>query len=172
VSASADANSITGEEQATRHLSRPMAWIAGALAFALAALALYWTQYSIATTPYRAAFLGLVLALAFLLYPTRQRSPRRNRVWIVDWILIAIAAAAVVYLAANVEAYKTRALQPLEVEIWLGIGLILCILEATRRTTGLALPLITLAFLGYAFAGPYMPEPLAIRLRASSDRTT
>jgi TRAP transporter 4TM/12TM fusion protein len=137
-----------------------MSWVAGALAFALAALALYWTQYSIGTTPYRAAFLGLVLALAFLLYPARQSSPHRNSVWIVDWMLIAIAAAAAFYLATNVESFKTRALQPLDIEIWLGVGLILCILEATRRTTGFALPLITLAFLGYAFAGPHMPEPL------------
>jgi TRAP transporter 4TM/12TM fusion protein len=160
VNEAADPNLDIGEEEATRKLSAPMAWLGGALAFALAALALYWTQYSIGTTPYRAAFLGLVLALAFLLFPAWQRSRYRDRIWIVDWILIAVATAALVYLATNVEEYKTRAMRPLDIEVWLGVGLIVCILEATRRTTGWALPLITAVFLGYAFAGPYMPEPL------------
>jgi TRAP-type uncharacterized transport system fused permease subunit len=126
----------------------------------LAATALYWTQYSIGTTTYRALFLGLVLTLAFLLYPLKQTGRFRDRVWLIDWVLIAIAAAALIYLAVNVEVYKTRALRPTELEIWLGVGLILCILEATRRTTGLALPLVTIGFLAYAYFGPYVPEPL------------
>ncbi len=148
------------EEQPTRKLSPPMAWVAGALAFVLAVLALYWTQYSIGTTTYRAMFLGLVLALSFLLYPAWQKGAYRDRVWIVDWVLAAIAVAALVYLATHIEEVKTRATRPLELEIWLGGGLIVCILETTRRTTGWPLPLITIAFLGYALAGPYMPEPL------------
>lgn len=140
-----------------------MAWIVGALAFALATLALYWTQYSIGTTEYRAAFLGLILALSFLLYPAWQKGYRRDAVWIVDLVLIAIATAALVYLATHIEEVKTRATRPLEMEVWLGIGLIVCILEATRRTTGWALPLITIVFLIYAFAGPYFPEPFGHR---------
>jgi len=155
-----EADLQVSEEQATRRLTGAMAWIAGALAFVLAALALYWTQYSIGTTAYRAAFLGLVLVLAFLVYPAWQRSAARDRVWIIDWLLIAVAVAALYYLATNVEAFKTRAMRPLDIEVWLGAGLIVCILEATRRTTGWPLPFITAIFLGYAFAGPYMPEPL------------
>jgi TRAP transporter 4TM/12TM fusion protein len=148
------------EENATRTLSGAMSWLVGVLAFVLGAAALYWTQYPIGTTTYRALFLALVLALAFLLYPAQQTGRYRNRVWLIDGLLIAIAAAALVYLAVNVEGYKTRALQPTELEIWLGVGLIVCILEATRRTTGWPLPLVTIAFLAYAFLGPYIPEPL------------
>jgi len=159
VSASEADLNIT-EEHATRRLSGAPAWIAGTLAFLLAALALYWTQYSIGTTTYRAAFLGLVLALAFLWYPAWDKARSRNAVWIIDWLLIALAAAALVYLATHIEAVKTRATRPEDIEVFFGVGLIVCILEATRRTTGWALPLITVIFLGYAFAGPYMPEPL------------
>ncbi|MFM9862843.1 MAG: TRAP transporter permease, partial [Micropepsaceae bacterium] len=154
---------VATDEQPTRRLSLPMAWVAGVLAFALAALALYWTQYSIGTTGYRAAFLGLVLALSFLLYPAWQKGRWRDRVWIADWVLIAIGTAALVYLATHIEEVKTRATRPLELEVWLGIGLIVCILEATRRTTGWALPAITIAFLIYAYAGPYFPEPFGHR---------
>lgn len=150
---------VATDEQPTRRLSAPMAWIVGALALGLSALALYWTQYSIGTTAYRAMFLGLVLALSFLLYPAWQKGAYRDKVWVVDWLLIAIGTAALVYLATHIEEVKTRATRPEEIEVWLGIGLIVCILEATRRTTGWALPLITIAFLIYAFAGPYMPEP-------------
>ncbi len=151
------------DEQPTRRLSQPMAWVAGVLAFVLSALALYWTQYSIGTTEYRAAFLGLVLALSFLLYPAWQKGKYRDHVWVVDWVLIAIGTAALFYLATHIEEVKTRATRPLEIEVWLGIGLIVCILEATRRTTGWALPLITVAFLIYALAGPYFPEPFGHR---------
>lgn len=147
------------DEQPTRRLSVPMGWLAGVLAFVLSALALYWTQYSIGTTAYRAMFLGLVLALSFLLYPAWQKGRYRDKVWIVDWLLIAVGTAALVYLATHIEEVKTRATRPEEIEVWLGIGLIVCVLEATRRTTGWALPLITIGFLIYAFAGPYMPEP-------------
>ncbi|MCE9521261.1 MAG: TRAP transporter fused permease subunit, partial [Alphaproteobacteria bacterium] len=151
---------IVSDEQPTRKLRGRMAWAASALALVLAALALYWTQYSIGTTVYRAAFLGLVLTLAFLLYPAWEKSKHRDRVWLVDWLLALIGAAALIYLATHIEEVKTRATRPLEIEVWLGAGLILCVLEATRRTTGWVLPFVTIVFLGYALAGPYMPEPL------------
>ena len=81
MSAAPDSDHIVSDEQPTRKLSGAMAWIASALAFVLAALALYWTQYSIGTTVYRAAFLGLVLTLAFLHYPAWETSKYRDRVW-------------------------------------------------------------------------------------------
>ena len=37
------------------------------------------------------------------------------------------------------------------------IVLIVLLLEATRRVAGLTLPLITIGFIIYAFAGPYLP---------------
>jgi TRAP transporter 4TM/12TM fusion protein len=151
---------VITDEQPTRRLSGASAWVAGALAFAIGAVSLYWTQYSVNTTTYRALFLGLVLALAFLLYPLTQRVGQRHRVSIVDLIFTAISTAALLYLVTHVEELKTRATQPPEIAVWLGAGLMLAILEATRRTTGWALPVITVAFLGYALAGPYIPEPL------------
>ncbi|MBU6156172.1 MAG: TRAP transporter large permease subunit, partial [Alphaproteobacteria bacterium] len=156
----AQPQNVQSEEQPQRQLSGVPAWVASGLLFALSALALYWTQYPIGTTLFRALFLMLVLALAFLLYPVIVRSAHRDRVWIIDWILIAVSVAALVYLITHVDASKTRATRPLEIEQWLGGALILCILEATRRTTGWALPLITAGFLAYALFGPYMPEPL------------
>lgn len=151
---------LNSEEQPQRVLSGVASWIASGLLFLLAGLALYWTQYSIATTTFRALFLMLVVVLSFLLYPVAVRSAHRDKVWLVDWILIGMTVAALVYLITHVDAVKTRATRPLEIEQWLGGALIVCVLEATRRTTGWVLPLITVGFLAYAMFGPVMPEPL------------
>ncbi len=193
-----------------------LGWLTGIGAFFLGAYALYWTQFSVNTTVYRASFLGLSLALTFLLYPlvrdlreTRkatieewcvaavgafgmwflylegrvfERSPFAGavmvaigaaflaypmlvrsrffvRTQIVDWALLALAVATAFYLAENIEIYKTRPTRPTAMEIVLGAGLILLILEATRRTVGWILPAITVAFLIYCYFGPYVPEP-------------
>jgi TRAP transporter 4TM/12TM fusion protein len=40
-----------------------------------------------------------------------------------------------------------------------GVLLILLVLEATRRTTGMIMPALVIAFLVYAFVGPYLPNP-------------
>ncbi len=151
---------LTSEEQPQRVLSGVTSWIASGLLLILAGLALYWTQYSIGTTTFRALFLMLVVVLSFLLYPVGVRSTHRDKVWLVDWILIGVTVAALVYLITHVDAVKTRATRPLEIEQWLGGALIVCVLEATRRTTGWVLPLITVGFLAYAMFGPLMPEPL------------
>src|SRR5690606_268788 len=46
---------------------------------------------------------------------------------------------------------------PAPVDIVFGTVFILIVLEATRRVIGLVLPIIILAFTGFALFGPYMP---------------
>jgi TRAP transporter 4TM/12TM fusion protein len=135
------------------------AWLAGAICASVSLYALYWTQFSINTSIYRASFLGLILAASLILFPFSKYDIRRARVHILDWVLIAIATASIVYLCTHLEATKTRATMPLGIEVWLGGALILVVLEATRRTTGWVLPLIAVGFLVYGYFGPYMPAP-------------
>lgn len=134
----------------------PVGWLAAALCAGLSLYALYWTQFSINTSVYRATFLGLVLAAAFLIYPARKARA-------IDWLCIALVIASIFYLVTHLEATKTRATAPLEIEIWLGGGLILMVLEATRRATGWALPLIAAGFIGYGLFGPWMPDTFTHR---------
>ena len=131
-------------------------WLAAALCAGLSLYALYWTQFSINTSVYRATFLGLVLAAAFLIYPARKAR-------VIDWLCIALVIASIFYLVTHLEATKTRATAPLEIEIWLGGGLILMVLEATRRATGWALPLIAAGFIAYGLFGPWMPDTFTHR---------
>ena len=41
----------------------------------------------------------------------------------------------------------------------LGVIFMVLLLEATRRTTGWIVPVVALAFLAYAYFGPYLPQP-------------
>ncbi|MBL8895195.1 MAG: TRAP transporter permease [Rhizobiales bacterium] len=134
-------------------------WLAGAICAGVSLYALYWTQFSINTTIYRATFLGLILAASLILFPFSNADIRRARIHLLDWVLIAISTAAIVYLCTHLEATKTRATMPLGIEVWLGGALLLVVLEATRRTTGWVLPAIAAVFLFYGYFGPYMPAP-------------
>lgn len=147
------------EGGAQRTLGRLAGAAVAVMALALGGLALYWTQYSIGTTAYRAAFLALTLALAFLMFPVWERR-WRDRIWLIDLALIGVSVAALIYLATHLEAVKMRATSPTPLEVALGAGLILAILEATRRSIGWVLPVVALVFLAYAVWGPLMPSPL------------
>jgi TRAP transporter 4TM/12TM fusion protein len=149
------ADSETGR---MRHLSGWPAWLASALCASLSIYALYWTQFSINTSVYRVTFLGLVLCAAFVLFPSRRQKPGHG-IRMIDWALIAIALVTVWYIATHLEATKTRATAPLQYEVWLGAALMLVVLEATRRATGWALPIIAAGFIVYGMFGPWMPEP-------------
>lgn len=153
-----DRLALDSESGATRRLSGWQLWLASSLCAALSLYALYWTQFAINTSIYRATFLGLILCAAFMFFPMFQSGGhRRVRIW--DWALIALTIASIYYFATHLEATKMRATQPLPIEVWLGGALILLVLEATRRTTGWALPLIAAFFLVYGYFGRHMPAP-------------
>ncbi|MFN8759126.1 MAG: hypothetical protein ACK5XA_10020 [Tagaea sp.] len=75
-----------------------LGWVTGIGAFALAAYALYWTQFSINTTIYRASFLALSLALTFLLYPLVRDLRATRNATIEEWCVAAIGAAGMYFL--------------------------------------------------------------------------
>jgi TRAP transporter 4TM/12TM fusion protein len=148
------------ESGRSRRLQGWQACLAGGVCAGLSLYALYWTQFSVNTAVYRATFLAFILTAAFLLFPLDPARGRRDRVHLLDWALIAISLVSVFYLITHLEATKTRATAPLDIEVWLGAALILVVLEATRRATGWALPAIALFFLIYGYFGRYIPEPL------------
>jgi TRAP transporter 4TM/12TM fusion protein len=106
-----------------------------------------------------AFYVLLAIAVAFLIYPLMTRTRFFVRTQILDWLLVALAIWTAWYLADNIEIYKNRPTRPTALELVLGAGLILLILEATRRTVGWILPAITVIFLIYCYLGPYVPEP-------------
>ncbi len=79
-----------------------LGWLTGSVAFLIAAMALYWTQFSITTTVYRASFLTLCLALIFILYPLAKAGPdgqpQTRRPTIEELVVALIAIAMLAYV--------------------------------------------------------------------------
>ncbi len=116
--------------------------------FALDHRALHWMFMSI---------------LAFALYPLSRKWSPKNRMSLFDGIFLAVSCGICVWIFIYSTPILNRAgaFQPLDVA--LGTLLVLVVLEASRRTTGPAVPLIALFFILYAIFGPYLPDYFAHR---------
>ncbi len=99
------------------------------------------------------AMLGLVLC--FLIYPRLQKHPVLSFID-VAWMLAAISCCS--YLISQGDALGQRAGMYTGMDIAVGALGLLIVLEATRRSIGLALPILATVFLVYAFTGPLLPD--------------
>jgi len=111
----------------------------------------------IATQPLRYAHVAFVLVLSFLLFPAAARF--RNRIYWFDGLLGVAGAAILVYAIDGGEDFTDRATMPNKLDVILGVTFMVLLLEATRRTTGWIVPVVAMAFLAYAYFGPYLPQP-------------
>ncbi len=111
----------------------------------------------ISTQPLRYAHVAFVLILSFLLFPMAARF--RNRIRWFDVVLGVAGAAILVYAIEGGEDFTDRATSPNQIDVVLGVTFMVLLLEATRRTTGWIVPVVALAFLAYAYFGPYLPQP-------------
>jgi len=104
-------------------------------------------------------FLGPMLALIFLLYTPRERSDPARIPW-PDYASAALALATSAYFLLDIQRISQRIalLDPLSnLDVFFGTALLLLVLEATRRTVGLGLLLVVLAFLAYNLWGDALP---------------
>jgi len=92
----------------------------------------------------------------FLLYPIKKGKP--IGVW--DILLAAASVAATLYVVLTWEKNALRIADPALWEIAVCVAGVLLVLEATRRSMGMAMPIIALIALAYAFLGPYLPGML------------
>jgi TRAP transporter 4TM/12TM fusion protein len=111
----------------------------------------------IATQPLRYAHVAFVLLLSFLMFPVAKRFRDGIRWW--DIVAGLAGAAILMYAIEGGEDFTDRATSPTQLDNILGCIFIVLLLEATRRTTGWIVPVISLAFIAYAYFGPYMPPP-------------
>ncbi|MEK9971248.1 MAG: TRAP transporter fused permease subunit, partial [Ferrovibrio sp.] len=120
-----------------------------------AAMALYH-MYVIAFGPpeamiFRAIHLSFAITLIFLLYPLAQKGDERRLVWL-DVLIYGVAVAAIGHIFVNFDYFINRIiyiddLKPFDMVA--GIGLVLVVLDCTRRVIGWALPITALVFIGY-----------------------
>ena len=118
----------------------------------------------------RAIHLCFALLVVYLNYPMFKKPKfglkflsRRNRIPVIDYIIAALAAFAALYIAVDYEGMTLRYGSPILRDLVLGTLLVVMLLEATRRVIGPALPVIGIAFISYAFLGPYMPDLIAFK---------
>ena len=147
------------EKASHRTLSGWVAKMTTLVAISMSLFHLYTAGYMVFTAMVqRSIHLCFALTLIFLLYPGAGRSSRK-KVPLGDWMLILLSVISCLYITINWEALSEamRIAEPNSVDITLGIITTLLVLEVTRRTAGIALPLVAIGFILYGFVGPYMP---------------
>jgi TRAP transporter 4TM/12TM fusion protein len=129
-------------------------------------------------------FLAAVLPLTLLCYRSGLRLRRRTadpdhdehmvpsgNPTPVDWLLAALALLACLYPVLPFEIagggggfdeFLSRQGTPAMIDVVVGTVVLLLVLEACRRTTGVALPIVCLLALAYAYYGGYLPQGAAI----------
>lgn len=127
-------------------------------------------------------FLAAVLPLTLLCYRSGVRLRRRSRddaapqdqpdnPTPVDWLLAAVALVACLYpvlpfeiagAGGGFDEFLSRQGTPAALDVIVGSIVLLLVLEACRRTTGAALPIVCLLALAYAYYGGYLPQGAAI----------
>ncbi|MCP5197177.1 MAG: TRAP transporter permease [Gammaproteobacteria bacterium] len=111
-------------------------------------------------TETRSIHLAFAVFLAFLGYPALKRSPR-HYIPLPDWLMATVGAFCAGYLFLFYNSLSQRPGAPnIQDVIVACIGMVL-LLEATRRALGPPLMVMAMLFLGYTFAGPYMPGIIA-----------
>ncbi len=108
----------------------------------------------------RGFHLAAVEVLAFLVFasPGRRRDGAARAVgWVIDGLFMALAVASALYLTVNLDAIVARAGAPNAIDVAAGVVAVLVLLEASRRALGLAISLIAVVFVVYAYAGPFLP---------------
>lgn len=148
---------IEEEEGPSRRLTGRMDVFITVVAVLMSLVHLYAAVGIIMTQMLRGIHVMFVLFLSFLVFPSLKRF--KNRIIWYDYILALLGIAVIVYMLVDFDQFIYRSVIPDFWDKFFGITLILLVLEATRRTTGLIMPGVVIGFIVYAFIGPMLPSP-------------
>src|SRR3989440_5496527 len=152
---------VEAEEGAANRLMGWAGKISTAIAVVMSLFHLYAAYAIVPTQELRYTHVAFTLVLSFLLFPLATRFRNRVRWW--DVVPGIFAVATIVYALWGGEDFTDRATTPDRWDIIVGIVFIVLLLEATRRTTGPIMPVVSLLFIAYAMLGPHLPQPWAHR---------
>lgn len=113
-------------------------------------------------TEARAIHLAFALFLVFAAYPATKKAPRDYVPWY-EWALGLLAAGCAAYIFVFQSELARRPGLPTTMDLVVAVVGMIMLLEAARRSLGLALPIVGILFLCYAFFGPYLPDLFAHR---------
>ncbi|NBS46536.1 MAG: TRAP transporter fused permease subunit [Betaproteobacteria bacterium] len=110
------------------------------------------------------AFAGALLAIALLSLPLSAYDGSRSRISARDWVFAAFAAGFSLYILIFFDdIYIQRPGQDSPLDLMMGVIAIAMVLEASRRTLGVLLPIVGVLTVLYAVFGPWLPGDLAHR---------
>ncbi|MBA2399665.1 MAG: TRAP transporter fused permease subunit, partial [Bradyrhizobium sp.] len=140
--------------------NRLMGWagrISTTIAVVMSLFHLYAAYAIVPTQELRYTHVAFTLVLSFLLFPLATRFRNRVRWW--DVVPGIFAVATIAYALWGGDDFTDRATSPERWDVIVGVVFILLVLEATRRTTGLIMPVVAILFIAYAMLGPHLPAP-------------
>src|SRR5512139_3071842 len=126
---------IEEEEGPSRRLTGRMDVFITVVAVLMSLVHLYAAVGIIMTQMLRGIHVMFVLFLSFLVFPSLKRF--KNRIIWYDFLLALLGIAVIVYMLVDFDQFIYRSVVPDFWDKFFGIILILLVLEATRRTTGL-----------------------------------
>ncbi|MGA1693553.1 MAG: TRAP transporter permease [Burkholderiaceae bacterium] len=151
-------DALIEEEEGTQSRFKGIVGVFVTLALVGMSLVHLYAAYGIVpASTLRPLHVAMVIALVFLIFPVSRRFRDRIMWW--DLIAAGFSLFAIYYLWTGGEDLLERNTAPSTVDLIVGLGVIVTILEALRRTNGWILLSITLLFLAYALFGDQLPEP-------------
>ncbi|MDO5032887.1 TRAP transporter permease [Corynebacterium sp.] len=111
---------------------------------------------------HRSVHVAMILVLAFALYPPFRKADR-SKIPFYDVLLMLAAFATAGYVALFYDEIVRRAGVPTTLDIVFAAILVVLVIEAARRITGWALPILAILFLLYSVFGREMPGLLRHR---------
>lgn len=100
----------------------------------------------------RASFIGVVIFMAYLLYPARKNTAKKiNYVPWYDFLLGVVGGGCFFYYIANFQAIVARAGRSTQLDMIIGIIGILILMEICRRVVGIPILVVVTGFIIYAF---------------------
>ena len=114
------------------------------------------------TIKMNAIHLGTLMAVTFLFYPAFPGSPR-ERPSIPDWILAGLSLFGMAYLILVYNRLLDSNMEPLFMDLAVSVMTMAVLTEASRRSIGLPLTILSVLFLAYTRFGPHFPGLFAHR---------
>jgi len=109
-------------------------------------------------------FMALLTAVALLTLPIKALDGSHTSIPIRDWFFAAISSGFSLYLLVFFdEIYIQRPGDHSNLDYMVGVFSIVMVVEVTRRTMGIFLPLLAVGVVLYGIFGPYLPGDLAHR---------
>ena len=140
-----------------RELSGWQYWVVAGIALAASLFHLYTAAFGLLPAMYQRAvhwmFMG---SLVFLLYPATKSRPK-DKIDIWDWVFAGMIIAGCLNILLNWDAIAMREGMPIASDIYLGIMMVVLVIEGGRRAMGWPLPIVAILATLYALFGPYFP---------------